>query len=1034
MTMLACPQCKQQYDLPPQATNRDVVCQQCGASFLVLATVPAAAPTQPKAQPPVAKASGQPLAAPAARPPATAKPALPQAARPATPQAPPVARLVSSPASRPTAQQPPRPSAAPPAATPQAKAPLQARPVPSAPMGGGAGQLDNPLSEREPRARHNKKRRQGTPAWVLGSIGVATVTTMGLCVLIAVKFSSGSGSEPSDTQPLAATAAVALSAPVKAVADNTPPKSEEHKSVEPAPLATASEPVTSSEPITSSNGLRGPDSPTEDVSYSLQELTPSLESAAPKAEVAATAPSPPPANQPPVSDVAISPATLAAVKRATVFIRVKHDKGSSSGSGFVISATGDRALIVTNQHVVGRVPEEATDQPGKPFTPRALAAELKQAAIEVVFDSGTPQERMAKAEILGADLVHDLALLQVEGVKDLPAPIDFSHPTTLLETMPVYSFGFPFGEVLATSKGNPAITVGKASISSLRRDDEGKLALVQIDGSINPGNSGGPLVTPDGQLAGVAVATIRNSSGIGLAIPGEQLPPLLAGRCGPAYMVVVHQPDGKSVLRVERWLVDPLHKIRSVKLHYVLADASRSDPKAGDVLEKEAGCQKIDLAIDKYLATADIPLASTGDGKKLFTQAVFTNESGPTVTPVSSYVLKPPPQAPTRAPGVAPGPNRIVIVPPRHRGQRPRIRIIPGGPPPGAPRVPGAPPVVNTRPGDETDILGGGNDARYEEAAPTGGRLVGMDVGLGEFFNSDVIIATRSIFRTGDKVSVSRWHGSQTNRVVHVEAKPGYAIGAITVKAGMGADGCCVTFMRIKGDVLDPDDSYLSDWIGGYGGGGPALMSGGGRPAVALLGRENAQNSTGLGLRFKTTDQPGVLPQTHGIEMPKIPKALANQSMLLGNRGLAHYEDVAPGDNLLVGLDVGVVEAGGNEFIHAVCPIYRSGQKPTLFGRQYGTDFKRVVRLLAKPGYAVGAMTVKTGMNVDGLSLSFMRIDGARLVPEDNYESEWVGDNRPGGQTKLSGEGHPVLGIIGSANERESLGIGLIFYRVDAKR
>jgi hypothetical protein len=47
--------------------------------------------------------------------------------------------------------------------------------------------------------------------------------------------------------------------------------------------------------------------------------------------------------------------------------------------------------------------------------------------------------------------------------------------------MPVGVFGFPFGEVLAAGKGNPAITIGKGSISSLRLDEQGNLARVQID-------------------------------------------------------------------------------------------------------------------------------------------------------------------------------------------------------------------------------------------------------------------------------------------------------------------------------------------------------------------------------------------------------------------------------------------------------------------------------------------------------------------------------------------------------------------------
>ena len=108
----------------------------------------------------------------------------------------------------------------------------------------------------------------------------------------------------------------------------------------------------------------------------------------------------------------------------------------------------------------------------------------------------------------------DLAVLKVSGVKEMPEPIDYSHEPKLTETMPVYTFGFPFGEVLATGKAGPAITVGKGSISSLRLDDKGNLALVQIDGALNPGNSGGPVVDTQGHLVGVAAATIRTAAAL----------------------------------------------------------------------------------------------------------------------------------------------------------------------------------------------------------------------------------------------------------------------------------------------------------------------------------------------------------------------------------------------------------------------------------------------------------------------------------------------------------------------------------------
>src|SRR5262249_34867270 len=155
-------------------------------------------------------------------------------------------------------------------------------------------------------------------------------------------------------------------------------------------------------------------------------------------------------------------------------------------------------------------------KPGSDFAP--VPANAK---VTAVFDSGTRAERTGPAEVLAADAQSDLAVLRVTGVKDIPEPIRYADAARPFETMPVWTFGFPFGQALSTSKGNPSITVGRASVSSLRQNEDGELVFVQIDGSLNPGNSGGPVVDSKGRLVGVAVATIKGS-GIGFIIPAAE--------------------------------------------------------------------------------------------------------------------------------------------------------------------------------------------------------------------------------------------------------------------------------------------------------------------------------------------------------------------------------------------------------------------------------------------------------------------------------------------------------------------------------
>ena len=338
------------------------------------------------------------------------------------------------------------------------------------------------------------------------------------------------------------------------------------------------------------------------------------------------------------ADESFPPALVQSIKAAAVFVKVKVEDRSGSGSGFVAKTEADTAYVVTNHHVIEPKLVEVLMVPDRPsrgprhsigphyppshsnprllppgYSPRVIVHSFKNAAVTVVFASGTEEEQSLSAQVLAADPEHDLAVLKVSGVKKPPQPIDYLQESELTETMPVYTFGFPFGEVLATSKGNPAITVGKASISSLRRNDAGELALVQIDGALNPGNSGGPMVDVHGRLVGVAVATIRNSSGIGLGIPARELARMIQGRLGKVHLQAAQDGDGPVTIRVEAALVDPFHKIQSVSLHYLDASRLADPPKPALPIDSLPGCHTLALTIEEQMAVRADPAQERHD-------------------------------------------------------------------------------------------------------------------------------------------------------------------------------------------------------------------------------------------------------------------------------------------------------------------------------------------------------------------------------------------------------------------------------------
>ena len=128
----------------------------------------------------------------------------------------------------------------------------------------------------------------------------------------------------------------------------------------------------------------------------------------------------------------------------------------------------------------------------------------------------------------------------------------------------------------------------------------------------------------------------------------------------------------------------------------------------------------------------------------------------------------------------------------------------------------------------------------------------------------------------------------------------------------------------------------------------------------------------------------------------------------------------------LVGFEVGLGKFINNDVVKAIRPIYRVGDKDSV-GEQYGTNLTNVVKVIAKPGYAVAGVSLKTGLGIDGMSVTFMKIADGKLDPKDAYESEWIGGKGGGGPVKIGGDGTLVVGILVKANAKDVSGFGLIY-------
>ena len=159
---------------------------------------------------------------------------------------------------------------------------------------------------------------------------------------------------------------------------------------------------------------------------------------------------------------------------------------NSLGSGVIL---GDDGFVVSNYHVVGG----ATD-------------------IRIVLND----RREFSARVLLADEESDLAVLRMQGARDMPA-LDLRDSDTVQVGELVLAIGNPFGVGQTVSSG---IVSGLARSGTATGNARGY--FIQTDAPINPGNSGGALVDVTGRLIGINTAILSRSggsNGIGFAIP-----------------------------------------------------------------------------------------------------------------------------------------------------------------------------------------------------------------------------------------------------------------------------------------------------------------------------------------------------------------------------------------------------------------------------------------------------------------------------------------------------------------------------------
>jgi hypothetical protein len=137
---------------------------------------------------------------------------------------------------------------------------------------------------------------------------------------------------------------------------------------------------------------------------------------------------------------------------------------------------------------------------------------------------------------------------------------------------------------------------------------------------------------------------------------------------------------------------------------------------------------------------------------------------------------------------------------------------------------------------------------------------------------------------------------------------------------------------------------------------------------------------------------------------------------------VTRFEDHSPTQTPLIGLETTTHNVGQRTAITSIRPIY-AGSPPIIGQKVYGEPTGRVAKLMAKPGYALGAIRLSKENSISGMVLVFMRIQGTSLDVNDAYESAWIGAQH-GSEHKVGGDGALMTGIDGTYDaEMEWLGL-----------
>lgn len=177
------------------------------------------------------------------------------------------------------------------------------------------------------------------------------------------------------------------------------------------------------------------------------------------------------------------------------------DVESGTGTGIIFKKDGDKAYIVTNNHVV-----EGANK------------------VTISLFNGSTTD----AKLVGSDALTDLAVLEISS-KGIDSVASFGDSSKVRPGDQVIAIGNPLGHDFSRTVTEGIISGINRSVDVSTSQGSWEMNVLQTDAAINAGNSGGPLLNSNGQVIGINSLKISETGveSIGFAIPSNDLQPIV---------------------------------------------------------------------------------------------------------------------------------------------------------------------------------------------------------------------------------------------------------------------------------------------------------------------------------------------------------------------------------------------------------------------------------------------------------------------------------------------------------------------------